>query len=340
MKRCVMFRTVLFLCLLFISCAHKTPEEKRIEELKAKVKASPHLTKKYWDSYRNIALEDRLFETPKEVIDFIHWDNQIYGFDSTPKRVVPTVDQKRIFKQVIKEFPAKLKKKMEESLVAVFLVEDLGTSALTEAIKELPKESFMVFDLKVFQKKANDWCNWKERTPFKEGAWKLDCKIRNQKENGSKEAFQYIFTHELAHVINRADTSLTSFWFDKFDDVEIQDKPFQRISWKKGKSHFDRIDNNDILNKVVYYNSKKALPNSKMNALYQILQDSRFPSLYGTINPWDDFAEAFVITFHTQVLKKPFSVTLRKGSKKVVFKSCIQTGACPQKRELMMSYFK
>jgi hypothetical protein len=326
--------------ILFTNCAQMTAKEKRIAELKEKVKASPHLTKKYWETYKGKPLKDRLYKTPKEIIQFLNWDNEIYGFKARPKAFEIPTEYKKIFEKVLNEYPPKLRKKMDESLMAVFIVDDLGSSALTEAIKELPKESFMVFDRKVFTKKANDWCSWKERSPFKEGEWKLYCHIRNKKENGFKEAFQYIFTHELAHIINRADTQDLPFWFDPYDKVNLDEKPFLKVSWEKGEKFYRRIDNESIYKEVKFYTDEMKLSNSKMNALYKILIDSQYPSLYGVTNPWDDFAEAFAVYYHTQVLKKPFSITIKRGKERFRYKSCIQTGTCPTKKNLISKYFE
>lgn len=329
-----------FLVILLLGCAQMTAKEKRIAELKEKVKASPHLTKSYWMDYKGKPLKERLYKTPQEIIQFLNWDNEIYEFPAKPKAIDITKEYRKIFEQVLNEYPEELKRRMEDSLIAVFVVEDLGSSALTEAIKELPKESFMVFDKKVFTKKANDWCSWKERSPFKEGEWKLNCNIRSKKENGFKEAFQYIFTHELAHIINRADTKDLPFWFDPIDKVKIDEKPFLKVSWKKGEKHYERLENDMIFNQVRFYTKDHKLSNSKMNALYKILMDSQYPSLYGVTNPWDDFAEAFVIYYHTQFLKKPFSITLKKGKERFVYKSCLQTGTCPEKKKILSKYFK
>ncbi|MCR9203313.1 MAG: hypothetical protein NXH75_01965 [Halobacteriovoraceae bacterium] len=331
---------LLIILIPLISCAQMTAKEKRVAELKKQAKASPHHKKEYWKSYLQTPLTERLYKAPKELIKFIDLENQIYGFKENPKVMEIPNDYKKIFNQVIEEYPPLLKEKIKESLLAVFVVEDLGSSALTEAIKEMPKNSIMVFDKRVFTKKANDWCNWKERTPFKEGKWKLYCRIRNKKENGFKEAFQYIFTHELAHVINRADHGELPFWFDPIEDVDLEQKPFLKISWNKGEKTFQRRENENIYKDVQFYSKDKKLDNSKMNALYKILMDSQYPSLYAVTNPWDDFAEAFAVYYHTQYLKKPFSIILRNGRERFVYKSCIQTGTCPEKRDRVAKYFK
>ena len=74
-------------------------------------------------------------------------------------------------------------------------------------------------------------------------------------------------------------------------------------------------------------------------ALYRSLAKSRFPSLYGVTNVWDDFAEGFVIYYHTKILKKPFSIELNSSRESLIFKSCLQTNKCKGKEAIFKKIF-
>ncbi len=337
---------LIVLCSL-LSCSsgvkdHSGLSKEKIEELKKIQRKHVIHKKEFWAKYLGEKVEDRLFSASPEMVEYLVRDNKIWGIPTQPKAYPLSVDEREIFKQVIREFSSSMKKMMEKNLLGVFIVEGLGSSALTDGIRAFPKKSFMVFDRKVFQKKANEWCSWKENTPFKEGPYKISCRIRNENENNIKGAFQYIFTHELAHVYNSQDRVLLPFWDDDLAKVKTGDYPFLRISWKNGDKRFERKEYDKDYKDIFYYGADKTKVSNELSLpLYQKLKGGGFPSLYGVTNPWDDFAEGFVVYYHTKVLKKPFSITVSdsNSSKRLVYKSCLQTGSCPKKEKVFKRIF-
>lgn len=337
----LIFLLLLVGCSSFKKSSDGGPSKEEIEKLKELQRQSLIHKEEFWKEYRNTSTEKRLFNAPSELIEYLVRDNKVWGFSATPKAYSIGSFEKEIFKEVIKSFPLKLRKMMKENMVAVFVVEDLGSSALTDGIRAFPKKSFMVFDRKVFQKKANEWCTWKENTPFKGEGASIKCHIRRESENNIKGAFQYIFAHELAHVFNRQDKSLLPFWDDEITDIKIDKYPFLNLSWSKGKDAFIRKLYEDEYKAVRYYSDQNMrLDYSRALPLYKRLSKSQFPSLYGVTNVWDDFAEGFVIYYHTQVLKKPFSITIKDGTKEFIFKSCLQNGGCQKKKEIFKKIFQ
>lgn len=92
--------------------------------------------------------------------------------------------------------------------------------------------------------------------------------------------------------------------------------------------------------KVRFYGAKETrLENDDILSHYQKLKKTTFPSLYGVINAFDDFAESFVIYHHTQILKKPYEIHVMKDGKTHKFKSCLQDNRCPKKFKLMRDLF-
>ena len=111
--------------------------------------------------------------------------------------------ERAYLKKIIADLPPNIRTFVDSKLKGVFVVDNLGSSALTDGIFSEKETSFMAFDRKVFNKKANDWCTWKEHSVFQSGETKLECIIREESDNTYMAAFQFIFMHELAHVINR-----------------------------------------------------------------------------------------------------------------------------------------
>jgi len=70
----------------------------------------------------------------------------------------------------------------------------------------------------------------------------------------------------------------------------------------------------------------------------RLLGETDLPSLYGSIDPYEDFAEAFAIHVHTRLLGRPFRVDLYLGPAHIGgFRSCLDTGRCPEKAALLES---
>lgn len=151
--------------------------------------------------------------------------------------------------------------------------------------------------------------------------------------------------HELAHVINRGFKGYLPFWEDKIPET-LSEYPFLQISWKLKKEEskdrkLERKKYEKSFKDVWFYAPvEKRLKNEVILETYQKLQKTKLPSLYGVINTWDDFAEAFAIYHHLKILKKPYRIEVTKDKKKYTFKSCIETGRCPKKTKLIKELFR
>lgn len=194
--------------LLFSGCSHQS----RLEKLKQRKKNSPVHQLSYWKPYAGEALEDRIFEADQVLVDYLNLANEIDGYPQNTKATPLSDKERAFFRKIIGELPKNLKTFVDKHVKGVFVVEELGGSGLTDGILSQKQSSFMVFDRKVFNKKANEWCTWKEHTVFKRGPTKLKCLIRKGKDNNEMGAFQFIFMHELAHVINRGFKEYLPFW--------------------------------------------------------------------------------------------------------------------------------
>ena len=88
-----------------------------------------------------------------------------------------------------------------------------------------------------------------------------------------------------------------------------------------------------LLTKPEFYNFEKApFPVARAGEVYADLAKTDFPSLYGAMNLYDDFAETFVIYIHTRLLKKPYRVeVLRDGQWATAYHSCLTEATCDGK---------
>lgn len=331
-------KIVIFLGFLFLlsGCSHQY----QIKKWREQQKKSVIHKQDYWRPYTGTPLEDRMFPADKDLIEYLNRANKIDGYPPEVKPVVLSQKEKRFFKKIINDLPKRLRSFVDRHLKGVFIVDDLGGSGLTDGIFSEKETSFIVFDRKVFNKKANDWCTWKEHSVFKKGDTKLECVIRKGKENNEMGAFQFIFMHELAHVINRGFKEYLPFWEDDVPE-SFEKYPYLKISWAYNDKKMVRKNYEEDFKKIWFYGPEDTRKeNQIILSTYEKLKKTRFPSLYGVINAFDDFAEAFVIYHHTQILKKPYEIRVTHKGKTHKFKSCIQENRCPKKAKLVRALFK
>ena len=88
-----------------------------------------------------------------------------------------------------------------------------------------------------------------------------------------------------------------------------------------------------LLSQLGFYAFDKApLSMTQAEPVYRALAATDFPSLYGATNLFDDWAEAFAIYVHTELLGRPYRVdVLHDGRVVFSYRSCVATGGCPAK---------
>lgn len=249
----------------------------------------------------------------KEMVDLILLQNELDGFPEIPKIHQLTQEQREIIRTVVSHIPQKLKEEISKRLVGIMIVKDLGGTRMTDVVFEDKSKGYIVFDALIFSKKANDWCTWKESSPFKAGTYKLKCTLADGDQNTVEQAFEYILMHEIAHILN-LNNPMLPFWIDEdLKNAKPVDKyPYLKLSWefyKESYVHRTSKTYKNILN-VPFYRPDVALNNEKMISTYQDLAKTNFPSLYGVINPWDDFAESFVTYYHSIYHKRPWKIEI------------------------------
>lgn len=208
-----------------------------------------------------------------------------------------------------------------------------------------PQGAFIILDVDVLKKKsANNWATWKENTPFKvDNTYKLKMKIQEKENDTPKYAIQYILLHEIGHAI-AMNENIHPFWNIAPKDInDLKKFPFINLSWKidyKENSYVSKFDKGIFPERpeVLYY-QEPPFKSSQMKTIYDNLEDTDFVSLYSTINPADDWAEAFVTYVHTQMLKYPFEIKIYKDNKEIKkFKSCWELKRCEKKKKIIQNF--
>ena len=208
---------------------------------------------------------------------------------------------------MLSRLPARVAALARRHLVAVYaLEEDYGT-ATTEAVQDRQgtwRYAYIVLNLTALGRTANAWATWKERSAFRPGDDPtLNVVIADNAQDTVAGAIRFILLHELGHVLGLG-LRVHEYWEE--GAAASRSFPYTRFSWRldtdgamvsRWRQRFPR------LHKTRFYLFAQApLAISEAPAVYRALAQTGFPSLYGTTNLFDDFAEAFAIYVHTILL--------------------------------------
>lgn len=162
------------------------------------------------------------------------------------------------------------------------------------------------------------------------GYFSMDPQLADSGSNDRVTTLRTVLLHELGHVIDM-DRDIIPENFT-YGPVAAPGCGFACLSWERRwrqrngeqlRKAFADLEHNNIQQYVL------DLPKT-LDALKQ----SNFPSLYGAMQPKEDFADSFAMYVHTVMLGLPWEITFRiDGEIKAEIGSCFTDGRCPRKRE-------
>lgn len=297
--------------------------------------------------FQSASLASRVKPADAAVIDRAHRTNLGYGMDIRPK---PTAAGHPLFarvREVLSGLPPPVKRLAERHLGALYLVSDDFGTAVTEGIGDGSGDwphGYIALNATALNRKANAWATWKENSAFRPAkGHRLSVQIEREGDDDQTGAVRFIVLHELGHLLGLA-LKVHAYW-ETSGPAPPERFPFPRLSWRgapKGKTASRWKKRFPRLHQAGFYRFGKApFSLAEMESVYDMLSRTDFPSLYGATNLFDDFAEAFAIYVHTRLLGKPYRVTLTRNGKVLrVYRSCLQTGKCPEKAAFLRDLLK
>lgn len=300
-------------------------------------------TPAFWAKARTQRLAARIGNAPPELVELLKLDVTLNDFPAQPRASIATPEFLADVRAAVEELPANIRDILERRLVGIHFIDDVGGSAFADIVKWGGPEgaAFIVLDpTQLSGRRANEWATWKERTPFQpDSAWQLTARIADAAGDDRKHAIQYILLHEIGHVLaTRGD--IHPRW-DRPTGEELRHGvfPFHALSWRwdeQRKAHLTKFDDAYADRPKVRYYFGANLPRSGMLAAYEWLESTNLPSLYAATHPGDDFAESFVSYVHTELMGRPWDITLSSGDKVVkVIRSCWREPRCAEKRAVL-----
>jgi len=300
-------------------------------------------------AYQALPFERRVVVAPKKIRDYINLDNRLNGVPNQPKRARVEPQFMEDLEGALADLPEPVKNLVDSRLMGIFLVQDLGGTGLMDNVYNDNGESvgaFVVLDVDVLNRMANEWATWKENTPFQpDPEFDLQARIETAPNDDRKQALQYIILHELGHVasIGRHIHPPWDDWDCVKDPPELY--PFFQLSWElKNEQDCEVVSKFDASGfsyreQVVYYFGAQ-LELSKSPAVYGQLEQTNFPSLYAATSSADDFAESFVTYVHSVLMGRPFEILIdRNGERQATFTGCWGEPRCAEKQTMMAKLF-
>lgn len=296
-----------------------------------------------WAKGQRLPMEAKIAaKAPGALIDYLRWDNQKNGWPNIPQAVELTDSFKNDLLTAIRGLPADVVRKVNEKLIGIYVVSDLGGSAYTEKMELDDKKNaagFVVLDVTALNRTANQWATWKESSPFRLGGkTQIRMEIEKPENETRANAIQYILLHEFGHILNIGSRLMPGWGSPPRDLLILPSMRFFNLSWTVQENKFtSRYDDIWFLRPKIHFYAQPEdqLEASAVLGSYKHLLMTNFPTLYAATHPGDDFAESFVNYVHVVRMKKPWSVVISAGTETLTVKDCWQETRCQEKRKLL-----
>jgi hypothetical protein len=298
-----------------------------------------------WSEFTGKGFKDRILPAPDIIIDYLRKDNQFQGYKERPKKPEIYHEFLSDIVNAFAELPEVVMKSMNQHVVALFLVEELGGTAYGELLRDFDnnKLGFIVLDVSSLNRKANEWISWRANSPFvMKGRYIIEAEIEKKISDERKAAIQYILLHEVGHLIGVAKGAHPNW----ITGGHPQKWPFTKLSWITmergliGKSKYDEIFTNR--NKLKFYAFQNAsLTSEDIGETYDQLLKTDFVSLYASTNMYDDFAETYAMYVHVVLQNRPFKIKIiKEGITEKVITNPILEKRCDGKKRYLDIFFK
>lgn len=342
-KRIVIITSVFIASLLFFfSSGNAAAEDTAARQI---------LKTNYWGTgWQKKSWGERLQPAPEKLLEYLKKQNKLDGFSEVPVAVTPAPEISDACKDISLSLSPALNKLLNDRLIGIYSVKDLGGSGFAEEIlDETSRKPYAIIVLDrdvLLKRKANEWASWKENSifqPKQPGGFKLKMIIEFEKDNTVRNAVRYLLLHELGHSLGLI-SNVHPSW-NSSDKSISQNYSFMKLSWKpdnQGKSVSLFDDKFPERKKIRFYSFDKAqLTNDQMPVVYGNLQQStNFVSMQASTNVWEDFAESFVTYVHVIRDKKPWQVRIENDKgRSAVINACWPEKRCAEKKVFMDKWF-
>lgn len=241
------------------------------------------------------------------------------------------------FKEKFDLWPESLQKFTNDHVYQVLIVKGLQSSA---QVVRLDHEKFyliLVNEL-VLSESPNDWATRVEETIFNYESVDENLSLIIENENDPILTLENILLHEIGHIVGDIHGGLSPTWHE----TEISSLlPFFNKTFQVDYVEFSRRQEEDeIFDALNYYDLNGIrIRFSDYYYLAENLGKTSYPTMYSTQNESELFAEMFYSYVHCVIQKKPYQMTLSKGSGNITLNNGINETRSEYERKFIENLF-
>jgi hypothetical protein len=292
-----------------------------------------------WGDFRSTPFAERVRPATADVLDYLRKDNLNWGLSEIPRASTDAALEKDA-RAALASLPEVVRRRAEPVLVAVLIIEDLGSSAYSEMLRDGDRSvsGYIAVDRRVLDQPANAWASWRDSNPFApDPGVRIEATLEPPESNDRMHAIRFIVLHELGHIL--AGTAIEPpphRSFHGLDPEHVEEHPYSRLSWRAAPKLTTRFDAEFPERALVkfYMGPETKLPAARAAEIYRKLGATDLPSLYGATTDFDDFAEGFATYVHVVLDHEPYIVRVVEGGRETArFESCWGTERCAAKQK-------
>lgn len=292
----------------------------------------------FGEQWRQKPIEERVSVAPIEIVDFLKIDNQLIGLDEVPSVTNIEPSFVHAVRESISLLPDTVKEEVEDHLMSIYLVSNLGSSGYSKVIaaSSSTKAGYIVIDQDKLTANPNDWATNRLNSAFKSEVTvdrRLQMFIDDENKEDGLAGIQFILLHEIGHVIGECKSIMV------LENEIAMEELFSHISWvSPNKSKYDSMFTDR--SKIKFYSIPSMRSPYAEEVFKTLTISTSFPSLYSVLNPSEDFAESFAIYVHSVILGRPYRVEFKdNGQIKVLLDSPFEHDRLEMKKRLLDKYF-
>ena len=242
-------------------------------------------------------------------VNVISWLNSIDSADNYNSYLL-TEEEKSLFIDYLQLLPEKYKQTMGEKVIAIFFIENFKGGGMTFSAFDKDGNIYIIlfFNPEILHRPISDWINYRDNSYFNEDT--QDIKITAEC-SGNYFALLHTLIHEASHVYD------CYYHITPFMEPCLKNKnsaantDFTKMVWRDYNSPITEYDF-PYRNELYSYGLGPAQSNYLAFDIYKSLANTPFPTLYGSKNWAEDFAESFTWFYLGEKLNCHYRVSINE----------------------------
>jgi len=227
---------------------------------------------------------------------------------------MPTDEEKKIIKSVFENLPPVHRKFLQERVVALYFIENLRSSAITDWVFDKDKTPYFYITIKA---KSINWTssqimNYRLSSLFNYSNSDTSIYL----DAGNESALYYSYLHEISHVLDGI------FMYTPLMDPGVRDvidslteaTEYVKSFWESRKKTLPEHDYK-LRSQLNYYgfSGKRKFQIAEAHELLSQFKKGPFSTIYGSKAWGEDFADMLMLYHMTVKMNNPFKYVLKKG---------------------------